>query len=152
MYRLIRLSHILSMIDKFRGKYKFLSNLYPINVEYEGSDYPSVEHAYVAAKTLDPVIREQVASIQSPGEAKKIGHSLTLRPDWNEVRLGIMEKLLRKKFSYEHPARLLLETGDAELIESNTWQDIFWGQCNGAGENHLSRLLMKIRGELKCKV
>lgn len=137
------------MIDKFRGQHKFLSNFCSINIEYEGIVYPSVEHAYVAAKTLDQDIRRQVALIASPAEAKKTGHRLTLRPGWDEIRLGIMEELLRKKFSYEHLAGLLLATGDEELIEGNTWGDTWYGQCNGAGENHLGKLLMKIRDELR---
>jgi ribA/ribD-fused uncharacterized protein len=129
-----------------------LSNFYPIKIEYEGIEYPSVEHAYVAAKTLDVDIRAQVASISGAAEAKKIGHRLTLRPGWDEIRLGIMEGLLRKKFSYEYPARLLLETGDEELVERNDWQDVFYGQCNGVGENHLGKLLMKLRDELRGKL
>ena len=36
------------------------------------------------------------------------------------------------------------------LIEGNTWEwsRTFWGVCNGSGENHLGRLLMKVREEL----
>lgn len=61
-----------------------------------------------------------------------------------------MEELLRIKFSGIDPflTRALLETGDAELIEGNTWNDTFWGVCNGEGENNLGRLLMKVREEL----
>jgi predicted NAD-dependent protein-ADP-ribosyltransferase YbiA (DUF1768 family) len=35
-----------------------------------------------------------------------------------------------------------------ELIEGNWWGDTYWGVCNGVGENHLGKLLMKIRDYL----
>jgi hypothetical protein len=44
---------------------------------------------------------------------------------------------------------LLLATGDMELIEDNDWDDTYWGVCNGAGENNLGKLLMKIRAEAR---
>lgn len=59
-----------------------------------------------------------------------------------------MEDLLRLKFSNREVANLLILTGDEELIEGNWWGDKFWGIYNGEGENHLGKLLMKIRGEL----
>jgi hypothetical protein len=45
--------------------------------------------------------------------------------------------------------QLLLATGDKELIEGNTWGDTFWGVCNGIGQNHLGKILMAKRTELK---
>jgi len=61
-----------------------------------------------------------------------------------------METLLRDKFTRHADLRiLLLDTGDRELVEGNTWDDRFWGVCEGVGENHLGRLLMKIRAELR---
>jgi len=44
-------------INTFRGKYRFLSNFYYAEVNYEGIRYPTVEHAYQAAKTLSTDIR-----------------------------------------------------------------------------------------------
>ena len=43
---------------------------------------------------------------------------------------------------------LLLATGDAKIVEGNTWGDVFWGVCNGVGENHLGEILMKVRQDL----
>lgn len=53
--------------------------------------------------------------------------------------------------SYDDLKAKLLETGDAELVESNWWHDYFWGVCNGRGENHLGKILMKIRAELATR-
>ena len=41
------------MINEFQGDYRFLSNFHPAEVEMDGIKYPSVEHAYQAAKSLD---------------------------------------------------------------------------------------------------
>ena len=33
-------------------------------------------------------------------------------------------------------------------IEGNTWNDTFWGVCNGQGQNWLGKILMLVRSEL----
>lgn len=137
-------------IDSFSGKYRFLSNFYSCNVEFEGLTYPSTENAYQAAKTLDRGLRKQFQSCTA-SSAKKGGRYLPLRKDWEQVKVGIMVDLLRKKFARGAIRDQLLATNDAELIEGNTWGDRFWGVCNGVGENMLGKLLMQVRDELrKC--
>jgi len=137
------------MIKEFQGKYRFLSNFVDAPVQLDGFWYDSVEHAYQAAKTLSEVEREVVRKMDKPGDVKRFGKKLTLRPDWESIKLGIMLDLLRQKFSDPTFKRCLLETGDQELIEGNKWHDTFWGVCNGVGENHLGKLLMQVREELK---
>ena len=44
----------MAIIDSFRGEYGFLSNFNKSRVEFEGMTYPSVEHAFQAAKNPDP--------------------------------------------------------------------------------------------------
>lgn len=145
-------------IDSFSGKYRFLSNFYRCYIEYEGITYPSVEHAYQAAKTLSKNERSRIAAMSTPGEAKRAGRQVKLRADWEQVKVAIMLELLRKKFDpdalgayapNETKAAALLATGDAELIEGNTWGDRFWGVCGGVGENMLGKLLMQVREELR---
>jgi len=138
-------------IDSFSAEYRFLSNFWPAVVEYEGITYPSVEHAYQAAKTLDRRERRRVAAIAEPGDAKRAGRALpNQRPDWEQVKLRVMEECVRYKFTRHAELRQrLLATGDAELIEGNTWNDRFWGVCDGQGENHLGKILMKVRAELR---
>lgn len=139
-------------IDRFQGDYKFLSNFYPCEIEYEGIKYKTLEHAYQASKTLDISLRKAVAEKKSPSKAKRAGRKLKLRSDWDEIKLGIMEELVRIKFT-DHPnlKRKLLDTEDAELIEGNTWGDNYWGIYKGEGENHLGKILMKIRNGLRSK-
>lgn len=141
-------------ITSFRGAHRFLSNFHPADVWYLDVWYPTVEHAYVAAKSNNPRVRRNIATIVSPGGAKIAGRRLVLRPDWEKVKLLVMHDLLRQKFQNPHLRADLLATGDAEIIEGNTWGDQFWGAVrlpSGAwlGENHLGRLLMEVRAELQ---
>lgn len=138
-------------ITAFRGEYRFLSNFAPATVWLDGVDYPSVEHAYVAAKTTDAALRAQVRALKSAGAAKRFGADLELRPNWAEIRLSVMENLVRQKFSDPEFKRLLDQTGDAELIEGNDWGDTFWGVCGGVGANRLGRILMQIRAENRAE-
>lgn len=137
-------------IGPFKGDYRWLSNFWPAKVIFEGHEYPSVEHAYVAAKTTNEMEREVIRSTKSPGEVKRLGRQLDLREDWNDIRLQVMEDLVRQKFQNHDDLReKLLATGEEEIIEINTWNDTFWGQCKGKGQNNLGKLLMKIRETLR---
>ena len=135
-------------IDSFNGKYRFLSNFYPVKVKLDGVTYDSVEHAYQAAKTIDKEERAKFIGITA-GQSKRLGRQLSLRRDWDSVKINIMRDLLIQKFEDEQLKIDLLDTGDAELIEGNTWDDTFWGVCNGVGTNWLGRLLMEIRSNLR---
>ncbi len=136
-------------IEKFTEEYKFLSNFYPCGIVYEGIKYPSVEHAFQALKTFNIEKRKEIALTKKPGLAKKMGHRIKLRADWEEVKLNLMEELIRIKFKdHEKLKEALLKTGDLELIEGNYWGDTFWGIYEGRGKNYLGKILMKIRSEL----
>lgn len=135
----------LTRITKFDGAYRFLSNFYPSPIVRQNIVYPTVEHAYQASKTLDDLDRLCIARCGTPGKAKSIGKYVVLRDDWDGVRLQIMEELLLTKFVDDTLRAKLLMTDKAELIEGNEWGDRFWGVCNGKGENHLGKLLMKVR-------
>jgi ribA/ribD-fused uncharacterized protein len=135
-------------IEQFRGEYEWLSNFYPVPVMYDAYVYRSVEHAYQAAKTLDPRERAAIRQCLTAGKAKRLGATVTLRADWDTARRGVMLILLRRKFQRADLRSKLLATGDAVLIEGNTWGDTYWGVCRGRGENVLGQLLEQVRAEL----
>src|SRR3989304_6832467 len=108
-------------INFFSGPYRFLSNFadLPEPLVYRGLTFNSTEVAYQAMKCADPDVRESF-QLMSAHEAKKAGRRVTLRPDWNEVKMGIMRDLLALKFRAGGVmAAKLLDTGDTELIEGN---------------------------------
>ena len=137
------------VIDTFDLDYDFLSNFYPCDVTYKGITYPSSEAAFHAQKTTD-VYQQVRFTKMNPSQAKRAGRKLDLRPDWEDVKYQIMYDIVLQKFvQNDDLQRKLLNTEDAELIEGNWWGDTFWGVCKGVGENHLGKLLMKIREDLR---
>jgi len=141
------------MIKIFQGGHFFLSNFFPTTLVHDGVNYPSVEHAFQACKTPDIKERVRISNLASPGQAKRAGRQVSLRSDWQEVRVTIMRMLVRKKFSKPQLANMLLKTGTEELIEGNTWNDVFWGKdlTTMHGENMLGRILMEIREGLHVR-
>lgn len=136
-------------IDHFFAEYRFLSNFWLSKVTLDGVQYDTVEHAYQAAKTYNAQDRLKIKNCPSPALAKKAGYKVVLRPDWDEVKVDIMKSLVRQKFfAHKGLRNSLVDTGDAELIEGNGWDDTFWGVCNGKGENNLGKILMAVRDEL----
>lgn len=137
-------------IDSFRGEYSFLSNFSSYGFELEGVYYKTVEHYFQAQKCVNKKEFQQIVNAETPALARKLGRKVSLRKDWPEVKEEIMMKGVRAKFTQNPEAKeLLLKTGEAELIEGNTWGDTFWGVCNGKGQNKLGKILMKIRKEVK---
>lgn len=144
----------MSSINGFLGEYAFLSNFYPAPIHWEGICYPTVEHAFQAAKTNNIAIRQRIARAKSAAEAKRLGGRRGIIKDfnqsaWNQRRLVVMVELLYLKFATPHLRDRLLATGDAQLVEANSWGDRYWGESPlGNGCNHLGKLLMHIRANL----
>jgi hypothetical protein len=144
-----RLSDTVGAITEFSGMYHFLSNFYSCTVLYEGTAYGNAEAAYQAGKIADPRKRGIFYDLD-PNLAKMTGRIISLRPDWEQVKDQVMEDVVRDKFTQnEQLGKLLLATGDADLIEGNDWNDTYWGVSHGVGQNKLGKILMKIRKELK---
>lgn len=133
-------------INGFSGNFRFLSNFVPAWIVFEDELYPSVEHAYQAAKTLNLTIRANIRGEKSPGKVKRMG--AIDRDDWHEIKDDIMLDLLIQKFAQEPYRQLLIDTDGFYLEETNTWNDVYWGVCNGQGLNKLGHMLMEIRSHL----
>jgi hypothetical protein len=114
--------------------------------------FPTVEHAFAAAKTHDVETKKRIASAPTPSAAKYAGRKVALREDWESVKTDVMLSLIRIKFT-KHPnlGAMLLDTGDASLLEGNSWNDRVWGVDvrTGEGENRLGQILMQVRDELE---
>lgn len=136
-------------IDKFAGDYRWLSNFWLAEVEYEGVTYRTTEHAFQAAKTLDLGQRRHVRKAMGPGEAKRLGRQVTLRSGWESMKDEVMLDINRQKFRDPDLRGKLLATGDVPLIEGNTWGDKYWGVVGGVGKNRLGKILMKVRDEIR---
>lgn len=133
-------------INRFDGEYRFLSNFYLATIRFCGVQFGNSEAAFHAQKCPE---RAAEFSTLNPSEAKRLGRRVPLRPDWESVKDEIMHAVVFAKF-VQNPALLekLLATGDVPLVEGNSWDDRYWGVCNGIGQNKLGQILMQVRKEL----
>ncbi len=136
----------------FRGPLAFCSNFYSSPATYDGVVYPTSEHAFQAAKTLNLIERESIRQVETPGESKRLGRKVTLRSDWEDIKINVMYQILCSKFKNPILRQKLIDTGDMELIEVNEWGDTFWGVCKGVGRNELGKALMSLREQLQMGV
>lgn len=141
-------------INCFEGDFFFLSNFYASEISTEwGLKAPTVEHAFQAAKSTDKNIAQRILLAETPGHAKRIGRTIPLRKDWEEVKIDIMKHYIRLKFQNPELRKQLINTYPATLVEGNWWHDNCWGSCscgkcaNKFGQNHLGKILMEIRKE-----
>lgn len=132
--------------------YGYFSNYWVAEINVEGKSWPSSEHYYQSCKSTDEVFREKVRTAPTPDDAKTLGNSeeCICRPDWDTYKDTAMRIALRAKFTqHDNLRKLLLESGDAILIE-NSAKDYYWG-CgeDGSGKSMLGKLLMELRTELR---
>lgn len=146
---------VVAPVAEFKGAFSALSNFSYHEVFYDGQWYSTAEHAFQAAKTIDPADRRHVRTAETPKQAKAIGRVVPLRDDWEDIKYPVMRSILLWKFHWNGPARIALErTKGADLIEGNYWHDNFWGNCyclkceNTYGYNVLGNLLMHVRDGL----
>ncbi len=127
--------------------------MYDCDIEFMGHKFKSVENAYMFAKNPKDIEWLKKCLSMSPGDIKKASKSISLRDDWEVVKLSIMYNLLKQKFTQEPFRTSLLGTKNENIVEGNRWNDTFWGvdiKSNpNVGENWLGRLIMDIRTKLK---
>ena len=141
-------------IEKFSKNYKFLSNFYLVTITKDNQNWPSSEHLFQSSKTLKIEEQEKIRLEPDPGKTKKLGKNVSIREDWEEVKVRIMYDCLRMKFG-QNPeiSEELIKTYPMQLIEGNYWHDNFWGKCNcercksKEWKNILGLLLEKVRLE-----
>lgn len=143
-------------IREFQDENRFLSNFFPAFCHFEGIDFPSVEHAFQAAKSLSPAKRQAMAKLKSPADAKRAGRLVALRSDWEVIKHEVMLVCVQSKFLSNPNLRAkLLATGNRMLIEDNEWHDNIWGICRCRrcknGQNLLGQILMSVRNQLRLR-
>lgn len=142
-------------ILEFKGNYFFLSNYYERPMEYRGYRCTSSESAYQAMKAKEEKMKEHICGL-SADDARHLAHKLekedkNFRIDnWDNLKYGIMLDIVREKFNqHKDLATKLVATGNSYLEEGNNWGDIYYGVCNGVGQNNLGKILMQVRKELR---
>lgn len=137
---------------RVNDEYGCFSNFSKHGFELDGKYWMTSEHYFQAKKFIGNEYEEEVRMSSTPMEAANMGRdrSKPLRKDWEEVKDDIMRKAVLEKFKANNDAKkILLSTGDEEIIEKTT-KDYYWG-CgeNGTGKNMLGKILMETRDILR---
>lgn len=121
-----------------------LSNFHIENFRWGGELWTNSEAAYMSCKTT--LLPDPSFTFMTPREAKAAGRLVPLHPDWEAHKKSIMLQILLAKFQQCPEARqVLIGTGRKVIIESNWWNDSFWGIHQGEGLNTLGKALMLVR-------
>jgi len=125
---------------EFKGPYKCLSNSYLSPIIVEGISYPSVEHAFRAAKISDRFLKLQISKTSRLSDVEKLLQDAWIRPNWDDVKYATLHQLVKLKFeSNNELAKILIGTGTKPL---------------GGRSDHTKRqfrvgqILMKVRSEI----
>lgn len=160
------------VITSFSGDHAFLSNFYPCTFSAElllgrepfTSEWRTVEHFFQASKATTLNDAWRIQDVPTPGAAKRAGRAIELREDWDAIKLDVMLRGVRAKFSQNDALKLmLLATTPRQLIEGNTWGDRYWGAVyvdtgydgpfaargHWDGANWLGKILEFVREEAK---
>jgi N-glycosidase YbiA len=131
-----------------REQYGCFSNFSYHGFELDSFYWYTSEHYFQAQKFVGTPHVEQIRLVKTPSEAARMGRDRKrpLRPDWEQVKDGIMKKAVLCKFqTHADIKEILLSTGDAELVE-NSPIDYYWGcGADGSGKNRLGKILMEVR-------
>lgn len=133
----------------FFGPFRCFSNFHECMVEVDDLLFGSSEAAYMAQKT-DNMAEKLKLTTLSPGKAKEYGQKVTLKTNWEEIKIADMEKVVQAKFDQNQSiAETLLRTQGLYLEETNWWGDNFWGVDHlDLGQNNLGKILMRVRSNL----
>lgn len=135
------------MVDRFKGGHEYLSNRYACRFVWQGLGYGNVEAAFQSSKCTDVTKRKVFCNCSADKAALK-GRDIIPVSGWESHCLDIMEDILTAKFE-QNPnlMKRLAETGNTLLINGNSKRETFWGVdlYSWQGENHLGKILMKIR-------
>ena len=143
----------------------YLSNFFTCEFICRDTPFKSVEQGYQALKALickRPDIYQKIMETSFPAKAKNLARYITVTHEWENSKLAVMEELLYCKFKQNKQLYYqLLNTRPKDLFECTMCK--FWGTGCGlgsiameerswAGENHLGKLLMKIRATFETQL
>jgi len=144
----------------------FLSNWWICEIDYDGRKFISSEQLfmYLKAKLFnDDEVAEKIMQTSRQNEIKALGREVKNFDEtiWNKHKYELMFIANKAKFRFDYQITdMLLETGDAKLVEASP-VDRIWGigldaktaknipEANWPGQNLLGQVLMDLRDLLR---
>lgn len=145
-----------SVVGFYSREFYALNNFSSFQVDWRGYRWPTSEHAYQAAHFFEtaPELVEEIRQARSAEEACEIAnaHSDKDPENWQEIRVAIMEEIVRAKCQQNpHVKQKLRETLDKLIVEDSPKDDFWgWGEKRD-GRNELGKIWMKLREEIRNK-
>lgn len=134
------------------GAYAEFSNFSHHSITLKNKIWKTSEHYFQAQKFAGTYLESKVRNCKGASDAARMGRDKNnpLRSDWESVKDNIMREAVLAKFSQnKNLEKLLLSTGDEQLIE-HTEKDNYWADGgNGKGKNMLGIILMEVRQALQ---
>ena len=117
--------------------------------------YKTVEHYYQSKKFDNKQIIEKILNCDTPKEASNIGRDINNKriSNFKDKKLDIMYEGVLEKFRQNTDIRSkLIETRNEEIREM-TVKESYWGVGpDETGENHIGKILMDVRKQVKKEV
>jgi len=134
-------------ITALKGDYEFLAMTYIYPITVDGITYTNAEAAFWSQRIKDKKARNKLSRLSA---MKARAKALQAEPidDWDETKDDILKRILEIKFKDESLRKKLLSTGDAMILNNNTYRDEYYGIYNGKGKNILGKMLMELRSSL----
>lgn len=152
-------SPVANQVGPFKGEFRWLSNMEPVELTVSGVKSRSVENFYQAMKRpSDKDYYARCISAKDGYVARRLSRTKPPGTGWERQKISVMLSLLLLKFTKnEHfKKKLVFDTDFRPIVEINTCGDTFWGYCesSGGGHNILGKLLMIIRkaARVNCSI
>lgn len=157
---------MIKLFDKDMNEIKFniaeyqlnvfpLDNFAPFGLTMDDEYFQTSEHAFQYLKFVDTnkEVAENIKKSFSPNDARDIAHENKAGrlDNWSDIKYEKMEEVLKLKVEQNPIVKeCLLNTKDYLIAECCIDEDTDWGvDNNNQGENHLGKIWMKIRDELR---
>lgn len=139
-------------INFLETRFHYLSPFSAHHIEIWGEVFPTVEHAYQAAKIKPGVERDAIKNAPSPLDAWRLGQKYKNNPDLCVLDFNkdvVMEELFRAKMQqHSDIVEILKESSGSELLKVID-TDYYWGTGkDGSGQNKMGKLWMMLRDEI----
>ena len=137
--------------DVNENPYGCFTNFSKHGFELDSDWWKTSEHYFQAQKFAGTPNFDVIRLLPTPRETFNTAHTLNhlVRADWQQVRVDVMRRAVRRKFEFNPEIRsVLCSTGEALLVEDSP-TDNFWGRgTDGQGQNMLGKILMDVRDHL----